>query len=47
MIIIPNITGFYLEDGSICKFADSKQISTNKYILQHDLYYRAKNCINN
>jgi len=35
--------GFYLEYGKPCKFADSKQISSSRYKLQHDLYYVAKN----
>ncbi|MDC7249274.1 MAG: DUF1353 domain-containing protein [Sphaerochaetaceae bacterium] len=40
---IPLKAGFYLSDGSKCEFADSKQISSSKYELQHDLYYRSKN----
>ena len=35
--------GFYLEDGTPCKYADSKQIDKNNYELQHDLYYVALN----
>ena len=35
--------GFYLENGRPCKYADSKQITASRYILQHDLYYVAKN----
>lgn len=39
---IPLKAGFYLGDGTKCEFADSKQISSSKYKLQHDLYYRSK-----
>jgi len=39
---IPNTAGFYLADGSYCKYANSQQISKKKWKLEHDLYYRAK-----
>ena len=42
-MVVPKEPGFYLKDGSPCKYADSKQISANRYVLQHDLTYRAKN----
>lgn len=46
MLFFPIRQGFY-KMGSlgweICDFADSKQITKNKYKLQHDLFYRAKN----
>lgn len=41
-MVVPKEPGFYLADGSPCKFADSKQITVEKYVLQHDLTYRAK-----
>lgn len=37
---IPLKAGFYLADGTPCEFADNKQISKDRYKLQHDLYYR-------
>lgn len=41
-MVIPTQAGFYYESGVPCKYADSKQVSADKYILQHDLCYRAK-----
>ena len=45
---VPIKNGFYKksiknnDDFVDCKFADSKQISKDRYELQHDLFYRAK-----
>ena len=53
MLNFPKKAGFYEVDEEAglykkhklfkaCPFADSEQISANKYKLQHDLYFRAK-----
>lgn len=43
--LIPKKAGFYKESKNefiVCEYADSKQISDNRYKLQHDLFYRCK-----
>lgn len=37
-----DIQGFYDKKGNPCEYADNKQISATKYLLQQDLYYVTK-----